>query len=452
MKNTRNTRKQNTGIITALLAAALLSASLTGCGETGQPVAASDSSRNSNIISEFDRDLYPDLYPPYPSVNVNSMGTGTPETEKPVTGTRQPATETEKPVTGTKQPATEAEKPVTGTKQPATETEKPENIAETEPERDMASLEAIKEISTLVGTWSPEYLKYRKYQIEIDGNENPYGLSWQYKPAERNRDYSRLNRLYDEYVDACDWSLVFDVEFYKAAFPMLALQYNNNYELLTEHFQTVGVREGRQGCESFNLAVYMENCDGKIRTAFGDDYECYYFYYMLNQDTEKSVDTANTGKTYPVWLTIELSQYQEEELKAVNKFREEVGAAPLTADPELMAFASWRAWYDVINEMYAHDWMNEETDTLDGYLDEMGLGYYGENTVKSYDAVHTQYLSIGQTANKYRNSEPHYEAMVRGNNLYFGCSDIYYSGEHTMAAQFDLFAREASTSPYLADK
>ena len=180
MKNTRNTRKQNTGIITALLAAALLSASLTGCGETGQPVAASDSSRNSNIISEFDRDLYPDLYPPYPSVNVNSMGTGTPETEKPVTGTRQPATETEKPVTGTKQPATEAEKPVTGTKQPATETEKPENIAETEPERDMASLEAIKEISTLVGTWSPEYLKYRKYQIEIDGNENPYGLSWQY--------------------------------------------------------------------------------------------------------------------------------------------------------------------------------------------------------------------------------------------------------------------------------
>ena len=169
MKNTRNTRKQNTGIITALLAAALLSASLTGCGETGQPVAASDSSRNSNIISEFDRDLYPDLYPPYPSVNVNSMGTGTPETEKPVTGTRQPATETEKPVTGTKQPATEAEKPVTGTKQPATETEKPENIAETEPERDMASLEAIKEISTLVGTWSPEYLKYRKYQIEIGG-------------------------------------------------------------------------------------------------------------------------------------------------------------------------------------------------------------------------------------------------------------------------------------------
>ena len=252
MKNTRNTRKQNTGIITALLAAALLSASLTGCGETGQPVAASDSSRNSNIISEFDRDLYPDLYPPYPSVNVNSMGTGTPETEKPVTGTRQPATETEKPVTGTKQPATE--------------TEKPENIAETEPERDMASLEAIKEISTLVGTWSREYLKYGKYQIEIDGNENPYGLSWQYKPAERNRDYSRLSRLYDEYVDAGDWSLVFDVEFYKAAFPMLALQYNNNDELLTEHFQTVGVREGRQGCESFNLAVYLENCDGKIRT------------------------------------------------------------------------------------------------------------------------------------------------------------------------------------------
>ena len=417
MKNT------NSKTLASLLTAVLLAASLAGCGSTGQIETAGSTGQNSDVISEFDRDLYPDLYPPYPileeaqadaeadpSIHVDSMDTDDAAAEKQDT------------------------------------------IEETEPKRDMASIDAIKEITTLIGSWSLERLDYRKYQIEIDGNDNPYGLSWQYGPAERGRDYSRLNELYNNYVDACDWSLVFDVEFYKAAFPMLALQYDNNDKLLTEHFQTVGIREGRQGCESFNLAAYMENCSGEIKEAFGNDYECYYFYYMLNQDTEKNVDTANTGKTYPVWLTIELSQYQEEELKAVNKFREEVGAAPLTADPELMAFASWRAWYDTVNEMYAHDWMQEETETLDSYLGKMGLTYYGENTVKSYDAAPNQYVSMGQTAYKYRKSEAHYEAMVRSSNLYFGCSDIYYSGEHTMAAQFDLFARTASTSPYLADK
>lgn len=420
MMKMKNTSRKT---IAALLAAASLAASLAGCGGTGQIEAASSTGQNSSVISEFDRDLYPDLYPPYPilenaqadaeadpSIHVDSM-----DTDDASAG-------------------------------------KPDTVEEAGQKRDMASVDAIKEITVLIGSWSSENLDYRQYQIEIDGSENPYGLSWQYRPSEEYRKDSRLNKLYGDYVAACDWGLVFDVEFYKAAFPMLALQYDNNDKLLTEHFQTVGIREGRQGCEGFNLAAYMENCSGEIKEAFGDDYECYYFYYMLNHAAEKSIDTGNTGKSYPVWLSVEMSQYQRCEFNKVNEYREEVGAPPLTADPELMAFASWRAWYDTVNEMYAHDWMQEETETLDSYLGKMGLTYYGENTVKSYDAAPNQYVSMGQTAYKYRNSEAHYEAMVRSSNLYFGCSDIYYSGEHTMAAQFDLFARTATTSPYLADK
>ena len=40
--------------------------------------------------------------------------------------------------------------------------------------------------------------------------------------------------------------------------------------LLLQHFQTVGIHEGRQGCEGFNVAAYQKNCDAKLREAFGD--------------------------------------------------------------------------------------------------------------------------------------------------------------------------------------
>lgn len=53
-------------------------------------------------------------------------------------------------------------------------------------------------------------------------------------------------------LNACDWSLVFDADYYKKAFPMLAVQYHQDNALLLEHFQTVGIHEGRQGSANFN--------------------------------------------------------------------------------------------------------------------------------------------------------------------------------------------------------
>ena len=52
---------------------------------------------------------------------------------------------------------------------------------------------------------------------------NPYDVEWDY------------GELYDAYIEEADWSLVFDAEYYKQAFPMLATLYHENDELLLEH-------------------------------------------------------------------------------------------------------------------------------------------------------------------------------------------------------------------------
>ena len=44
------------------------------------------------------------------------------------------------------------------------------------------------------------------------------------------------------------------------------------------------------------MAAYMENCDSKLVKAFGEDYECYYFYYALNQKTESNTNPRSTQR------------------------------------------------------------------------------------------------------------------------------------------------------------
>ena len=96
--------------------------------------------------------------------------------------------------------------------------------------------------------------------VDVENAHNPYDVEWDY------------GEKWQEYVDACDWSLVYDAKFYKKEFPMLAIQYNNDDELLFEHFRTVGVHEGRQGCESFNVDAYRRNCSKKVYDALKDQY------------------------------------------------------------------------------------------------------------------------------------------------------------------------------------
>lgn len=169
---------------------------------------------------------------------------------------------------------------------------------------------------------------------------------------------------------------------------------------------------------------------------------------MLNHGAEQSVSTENADGRYPLWFTVEMSRYQKDEFDAVNKYRAEAGVEPVTADPELMALACWRAWHDAATRTKAHGWMEANGDVLDGYMEDMSVWHIAENTSKTLNAVDNRsYVRMGLVARRYYNSPRHYEAMVRENHLYFGCSELYYSAGHKMLTQFDVYTNEPSRSP-----
>lgn len=332
---------------------------------------------------------------------------------------------------------------------------------------DPASIQGVARIGDLVGNYAMDlFFDHMGTYIIVDteSGHNPYDLTWRYGPdVEKRKEVNAENwdGLYRSYVATCDWSLVFDAEYYKQAFPMLAKLYHENDELLLEHFQTQGIHEGRQASRDFNVAAYMDNCDNKLVAAFGENYECYYFYYMLNQNTQKSVNTSNTNSAYPRWLTLELSLQQYYEHKGVNGHRDDVNVQPVILDPETIALANYRAWYDAEHNLYAHEWTTDKATGPDvnDCLWRLSRDHFAENTVKWYLTNGKE--DYNNFATRYKNSPKHYEAMVSSDYAYFGCSNPYWSnnpdnpyaknGVTGYVCQFDLFTAVQPQTPYELD-
>lgn len=377
-----------------------------------------------------------------------------PVVEAPVTeAVKEPEAETEAPSASPEQAEKPAQEPETG----KTEPEEPE-----EPE--MSSVEGVARLGSLVGMYQMELFDAdlgSPVLVDTESSHNPYDLTWRYgtevNTLRRCLDDPEWDALYRSYVDACDWSLVFDADWYKNAFPMLAKLYHDDDALLLEHFQTQGVHEGRQASAGFNVAAYMENCGKSVADTFGDDYECYYFYYMLNHGTEKAVDAGNDQDEYSLWLTVELSLPQAIEHANVSSYRREDGVDPVEVHPELVALANYRAWYDAEHNMYGHDWckMDETRGDSDDCFDRTSLPTWSENTDKWY---HTSLKArFAGFYTHYRLSESHNEAMTRATQRWSGYSNPYISDnpdntgkgdEKTgYCAQFDIYSAVEPISP-----
>lgn len=294
----------------------------------------------------------------------------------------------------------------------------------------------VKKISELMSMYAnvEQHLTYCR--VYVDSEHNPYDVTWDY-----GKDYQKF---VDAVTDAGMWDILFDAKFYKESYPMLAMLYHDDDQLLLEHFQTVGVHEGRQGSEAFNVATYMENCDKSLVDAFGDHYECYYFYWALNQKPESKVDTKSDG--HPLQMCVKLTMLQSAEFEAVNKYREEAGVDPVELDPEFLAFANYRAWLDFTGDYTAHDWLKQNADAAYDYLAVMESETLTENTVcgncsdKGPSAT-SYYL-------KYYNSPEHYEAMVSKYAAYFGCSNAYWGPDDNgkyRSCQYDVYTEDLST-------
>ena len=280
--------------------------------------------------------------------------------------------------------------------------------------KELGSLEAISQIKGLKAKCESDI---KLCLVDTVKSENPYDVVYDY------------GETYDELVENADWSLVFDAEYYKKTFPMLAMLYHNDDDLLLKHFQTVGVHEGRQGSESFNVGAYLMNCDKSVYAAFNDDnknYECYYFYYMYNYDKEKSVDVANkpNGEKLRKQYKHVMTALQKSELEMSNKYRRAAGSEDIKGDSELDAIANYRAYINQVEGWVAHEWAQKNDSTVRGWKSRNGSSSYGENEVEGAQK------SIGIVcAEMYYKSPEHKEILLANKYKYVGMSNTYTGTE-----------------------
>lgn len=306
---------------------------------------------------------------------------------------------------------------------------------------EIGSIESIKSVCGLTAACEEDrYICV----IDIDTAHNPYDVEYDY------------GEEYDQIVKACDWSLVFDADYYMKAYPMLTYLYHEDKDLLLEHFQTVGIHEGRQGCKNFNVGAYLYNCSDSVYNAFDHDYEGYYLYYMLNYETEKEVNTvtANNGKDVKTQYKIVYTAVQKEELENINKYRAAVDSPDVEYNAELQAFANYRGYINVKENWDAHDWMKQNNDKaweLIGLVTDISGNGVGENnvTLNRYSA------SLGKTMpfyyEKYYNSPEHYDCMVSPKYSVVGVSNTYLGQNNKLntykknnseqGAQFDIYLK-----------
>ena len=90
-----------------------------------------------------------------------------------------------------------------------------------------------------------------------------------------------MNYLYD----GVDMSLVFDPVYYANRYPDVKAVFGTDAGLLFEHFKQYGMKESRQGIDTFNVTVYKARYSD-LQKAFGNDMPLYYKHYCTNGCSE----------------------------------------------------------------------------------------------------------------------------------------------------------------------
>ena len=262
--------------------------------------------------------------------------------------------------------------------------------------------------------------------VDVTSEHNPYDVVWNY------------GEEYNAYVEACDWSLVWDYDYYIKTFPILAELYHYDRDLLLEHFQTVGIHEGRQGSADFNFVAFRMNSDCYD---YAKVYAAYYFDYMLNHEYYNDINTVTINNGYTVYLQYDTlyTAAQMRELTAVNEYRTEVNADLLYADGELTCFANLRGYINLVEGYYAHEWFecnNFENANHYANIIAPNIRSISENCIEGTPYGFPESYVY---ANAYRVSEPHYKAMVDSRYDYIGVSHVYLYDSEYRACQFDMF-------------
>lgn len=98
---------------------------------------------------------------------------------------------------------------------------------------------------------------------------------------------------------AADYSAIFDATYYADKYEDVKAAFGNNEDRLFEHFVRVGMKEGRQACQEFDVYSYMARYGG-LRKQYGDNLSLYYYHYWMygkSEGRDASYNEAISEKT-----------------------------------------------------------------------------------------------------------------------------------------------------------
>lgn len=96
-----------------------------------------------------------------------------------------------------------------------------------------------------------------------------------------------------------DYTSIFNATYYAAKYPDVAALVGTDETALFNHFITVGIAEGRQGCEEFNVTAYRTRY-ADLEKAYGSNLRMYYLHYALVGKAEGRNGRVDAAVATPV--------------------------------------------------------------------------------------------------------------------------------------------------------
>ena len=105
--------------------------------------------------------------------------------------------------------------------------------------------------------------------------------------------------VYTVELDSFQKSLVFDAIYYSNKYPDLKNAFGSNATKLYDHFQTFGIKEGRQAHPVFDAKYYLEQ-NSDLKSTFGSDYAKAIKHYVTlgYKENRKTAEIADLGTNF----------------------------------------------------------------------------------------------------------------------------------------------------------
>lgn len=174
---------------------------------------------------------------------------------------------------------------------------------------------------------------------------------------------------------------IFDAQYYADANQDLKALFGYNEKALLDHYMKYGLKEGRIGSTTFNVAAYRA-AYADLNAAFGDNWDAYvnhyYKYGMAEGRIAGAIVPANDQPTTPAAPASPAAlSYEEQVVALVNYERVKAGLSVLAAPADIAVAAAVRAREQEL--LFSHT--RPDGRSCFTVFDDLGISYWsvGEN-------------------------------------------------------------------------